>query len=68
MVKEDCTNVIQMSIQRKQTSACLIRPDFDLVIISTGHEEGLCLVEVNSANWPIVFLEPVDQCAHTVIP
>lgn len=60
MMKEDCANIIQMSIQGKKTSASLIGPDLDLVIVSPRNEEGLCLVKVYSSNRAIVLLEPVD--------
>ena len=68
MVEKDCANIIQMSIQGKQTSPSLIGPDLDLVIVSTGNEEGLCLVEVDSSYWPIVLLESINQCSHAVVP
>lgn len=60
MMKENCANIIQMSIQGKKTSASLIGPDLDLIIVSPRNEEGLCLVKVYSANRPIMLLETVD--------
>jgi hypothetical protein len=68
MMEEDCSNIIQMPIQSKQASASLIRPDLDLVIISTRNEEGLCLVEVDSSNRPIVLLKSINQSSHAIIP
>jgi hypothetical protein len=68
MVEEDSANVVQMTIQGKEASASLIAPDLNLVIISTRNKEGLCLVKVNSPNWAIMLLKPVNQCAHSVVP
>lgn len=68
MVEEDCTDIIQMPIESKQTSASLVGPDLDLVIISTRDEEGLCLVEVNSSYRSIVLLKSINQRSHTIVP
>jgi len=68
MVEEDSPNIVQVAIQSEQTSASLIGPDLDLVIISPGNEEGLCLVEVDSSNGTIMLLKSVNQCSHAVIP
>ena len=68
MVEEDCSDIIQMSIEREETSPGLIRPDFDLVVVPSRDKEWLCLVKINAANWPVMLLEPIDQCAHAVVP
>lgn len=68
MVEEYCPHVIQMSIQCEQTSSCLVTPHFDLIVVTSGDEEGLRRVEVNAANGAIVFFESVDQGTHAVVP
>ena len=68
MMKEDCSNIVEMTIQCEETSSGLVRPDFDLVIIPTRDEQGLRLVKVDASDWPIMFLESVNQCAHTIVP
>jgi len=68
MVEEDSPNIVQVAIQSEQTSASLIGPDLDLVIISPGNEEGLCLVEVDASDRPIVLLESINESSHTVVP
>jgi hypothetical protein len=60
VVKENCANIIQVTIQSEKTSASLIRPDFDFVVVPTRNEEGLCLVEIDSSNWAIVLLETIN--------
>jgi hypothetical protein len=67
-MKEDRPNIVQMSIQSKQTSASLIGPDLDFIIISTRNEEGLRFVKVDSSNGSIMLLKSVNQGPHAVIP
>lgn len=68
MVKENCADIIQMPAQSEETSSSLIRPDLNLVIVTSGNEERLCAVEVNAPDWSIVLFEAVNECSHTVIP
>ena len=68
MVEEDCANVIQMPVQCEETPASLVRPDLDLIIVSTRNKERLCLVEVDSPDGPIVLLESINQCPHSIVP
>jgi hypothetical protein len=68
MVKEDGPHVIQMSIERKQTSASLVAPDLDLVVIAARNEQWLGFVEVNASNGSIVFFEAINECSHAVVP
>ena len=68
MVKEDSSNVVEVTIECEETSPGLIGPYFDLVVVSSRNEEGLCLVEINAADWSIVFLEAVYQGAHSIVP
>lgn len=68
MVKENGPHIVQMPIQREQTSPCLVRPDLDLVVIAARDEEGLCLVEIDSSNWAIMFFESVNERPHAVVP
>ena len=68
MMEKDCPKIVQVAIQSEETPTCLIRPDLDLVIIPTRDKEGLCLVEVNTANRAIMLLKSVNQGAHAIIP
>jgi hypothetical protein len=68
MMEKDCPKIVQMAIQSEEAPACLIRPNLDLVIVPTRNKEGLCFVEVDTPNWAIVLLKPVNQGAHAIIP
>lgn len=68
MVEEDCSYVVEMSVQGKQTSPRLIRPDLDLVVVASRNEEGLCLVEIDASNRPIVFFEAINKGSHAIVP
>lgn len=57
-----------MSKQGKQTSVSFVIPHLDLVIISSGHEERLCDVEVDAPDGPVMLVEAVDECPHPVVP
>ena len=68
MVEKDCSNIIQMSIESEQAPPALIRPDFDLVVVSPRYEQWLGLVEIYASDRPVMLLEAIYQCAHTIIP
>jgi hypothetical protein len=68
MMEENSSNIVEMAVQCKEASSGLVRPDFNLVIIATGYEEWLSFVKIDAADWSIVFLESIYQCAHPVIP
>ena len=68
MVEEDCTDIVQMAIEGEEASSTLVRPDFDLVIITTRNEQRLGLVEVNASNGTVMLLKAVNQGSHPVIP
>lgn len=68
MVEEDCTDVVQVSIQCEQAPSCLVGPNLDLVIVAAGHEEGLGSVEVDATNRTIMLFEPINQSAHSIVP
>lgn len=67
-MEEYRSDIIQMAIQCEQASPCLITPHLDLVIITSGHEEGLSRVEVNGSNGAIVLFESIDEGSHAIIP
>ncbi len=67
-MKKDRSNVVKVAIECEKTSSGLVGPYFDLVVVSTGDEQRLCLVEVNAAYWTIMLLESVNQSAHTIVP
>ena len=64
----DGADVVKVAIQRKQASSRLVRPDLDLVVVASRDEHGLRFMKVDCADWAIVFLESVNQCAHAVVP
>lgn len=68
MVEENCTDIVQVTIKRKDAASCLVGPDFNFVIITAGHEERLCFVEINAPDRTVVLFESVNQCAHAVVP
>jgi len=38
MVEEHGSDIVQMTVQREDTSPCLVRPNLDLVVVSARHE------------------------------
>ena len=68
MVEEDGADIVKVTIECKEAAAALVRPHLDLVVIAAGHEEGLGIVEVDSADGAIVFLKAVYEGAHAVVP
>ena len=68
MVEEDCSDIVQVTIECEQASPCLIRPHLDLVVVAARYEEWLCLVKVNATDWAIMFLKSVNQSSHTIVP
>ena len=67
-MEENRSDIVQMPGKREETPFCVVIPDLDPIIISTRNKEGLCLVKVDSSDGPIMLLESVNQCAHTVVP
>ena len=57
-----------MPIQCEETTAGLVRPHLNLVVIATRDEEGLSLVKIDTSNGSVVLLESIDQCSHSIIP
>lgn len=60
--------VVQMAVQGEKASPSLVAPDLDLVVVTSGHEQGLSGVEVDTADRAIVFFKAVDQGAHAIVP
>jgi hypothetical protein len=67
-VEKHCAHIIQMTIQCEQASPSLVVPDLNLVIITSGHKQGLGRVEINASDWAIVFFESVNESSHAVVP
>lgn len=67
-MEENRAHVIQMAVQCEKTPPGLVVPDLDLVVIASGHKQGLSRVEIDSSDWTIVFFESVNECSHTVVP
>jgi hypothetical protein len=68
VVEENGSDVVKMAAQGEKAAPGLQRPDLDLVIVTSGHEEWLGLVEIDTTNGAIVLLESVDQRSHAVVP
>ena len=57
-----------MSKKGKEASTEFVIPYFDLVVITAGNDEGLVQVEVDTADWTVVFFKSIDYCSNTVVP
>lgn len=68
MVEENGSDVVEMAVEGEKASSSLVGPDLDLVIVASRNEERLGLVEVDTSNRSIVFLEAINQGSHSVIP
>ena len=68
VVEEDGAHIIEMATEGEETSPRLQRPDLDLVVVASGDEERLCLVEVDAAHRAVVLFEAVDESSHAVVP
>jgi hypothetical protein len=68
VVEEDGADIVEMAVEGEEAATSLERPDLDLVIVTTGHEERLCLVEIDTSYRTIMFFKAVNQGSHTVIP
>jgi hypothetical protein len=68
MMEKDGANVVQMSSERKQTALLIVVPDLDPIVVTAGDKHGLSLVEIDSSDWTVMFLETVYQSSHSVVP
>lgn len=68
MMEKDRPDIVEVPIEGKEAPSSLIRPDFDLVVVTTRNEEWLSLVKVDPTNRSIVLLESVNQCPHSIVP
>lgn len=68
MVEEYSAHIVEMAVQSKQAATGLERPDLDLVVVTSGYEQRLRLVEVDTSHRTIVLFKAINQGAHTVIP
>jgi hypothetical protein len=59
-MEEDGSNIIEMAIEGEKASSGLVRPDFDLVIVTARDEKRLCLVEVDTTDGTIMLLEAIN--------
>lgn len=60
MVKEDGSDVVEMAVEGEKATSSLVRPDFNLVVVTARDEKRLCLVEVDTTNRTIVLLEAIN--------
>lgn len=68
MVEEDGSDIVKMAVEGEQAAPGLVGPDLDLVVVTARDEERLGLVEIDTSDGAIVFLEAINQCSHSVIP
>lgn len=68
MMEENCPYIVQMTTEREETSSSLVRPYFDLVVVSSRDEERLGLVKIDASYRSIMLLESVNESPHAVIP
>jgi len=67
-VEEHRAHIIQVTVQCEKAPPSLVVPDLDLVVIASGHKQGLGRVEIDASDRTIVFFESVNQCTHAVVP
>jgi hypothetical protein len=68
MMELHSANVVKVPMKCEETAVCLIIPDLNLIIITSGDEERLGGVEVDAADRPVVLVEAVEEGAHAVVP
>lgn len=59
MMEENSPHIVQMAVERKQTSPSLIGPDLDFVVVSPRNEKRLCFVKVNASYRTVMLLKTV---------
>jgi hypothetical protein len=59
-MEEDGSDVVEMAVEGEEASSSLVRPDFDLVIVTARDEKRLCLMKVDTTDGTIVFLETIN--------
>ncbi|KAJ0614889.1 hypothetical protein HanPSC8_Chr02g0059031 [Helianthus annuus] len=68
MMKLNGPDIIEMAEKSKQTAMKLVVPYFDLVIISCINKKRLRLMKVHATNRTIMFIKPINERPHPVIP
>jgi len=68
VVKEYSSYIIQVTIECKDASPCLVRPNLDLVVVSPRYEKRLGLVKVDASDRPVMLFESINESSHTIIP
>jgi hypothetical protein len=61
-------NIVEVAVEREEAAVGLVVPHLDFVVITSGDEERLGGVEVDSADGPVVLVEAVEEGAHAVVP
>ena len=67
MMKLHCSDVVKMASEGEEALPLLVVPNFDFVVISSGYEERLRLVKVDSPDRSFMFFKLVDDRFHGVI-
>lgn len=68
MVEEHRSHIIQMTVQSEEASSGLITPHLDLIVVTSGHKQGLGPMEINTPNRTVMFFETINECAHAIVP
>jgi hypothetical protein len=68
MVEEDGSDVVEMAVEGKKATPGLVRPDFNLVVVTTRNKKRLRLVKVHAADGTIVLFKAINQSSHSIIP
>ena len=61
-------DVVQVAEEGKEASAEFVVPYFDFVVVTARGDEGFEEVEVDSADWAVVFFETIDYGSDAVVP
>ena len=68
VVELDGPDVVQVPHQGEEALALLVVPDLDLVVVAARHKQRLRLVKLHPADRALVFVKPVEQGPHAVVP
>ena len=68
MMEKNRPHIVKMTIERKETSSGLIRPDLYFVIIPARDKQRLCFMEIDTTYWTIMLFESIDQSSHPIVP
>jgi hypothetical protein len=67
VVELDGTDVVEVPEEGEQTAPKLVVPNFDLVVVTPGHNQRLDFVKVHSPNGTVMLIEPLQEDAHAAV-